>query len=246
MTKPIEKHMSVPEAISRFVNDGDHLIIGNYTVSTCMELVFEIIRQGKRGFTVYSQSGILDVELLVAAGAVERLRSHPWVAEAEVRAVWPRTVEVVVVEHIPIARVASGSSWVISASHGVVVAGPEPIVEPVIELDTGRLSPGMEIDDEAVLGALEFVAALPVELKPELVVAREGADLVATVAGFRVELGLPKDMAQQAVTVAVLFDQGVEPGAEINLLSPLRPAVSNPQPLVESSQEVTTETTGSS
>ena len=73
MAKPIEKRMSVPDAISQFVNDGDHLIIGNYTVSTCMELVFEIIRQGKKGFTVYSQSGILDVELLVAAGAVDRL-----------------------------------------------------------------------------------------------------------------------------------------------------------------------------
>ncbi len=73
MAKPIEKCMNVPEAISRFVNDGDQLIIGNYTVAACMELVFEIIRQGKKGFTVYSQSGILDVELLVAAGAVERL-----------------------------------------------------------------------------------------------------------------------------------------------------------------------------
>jgi glutaconate CoA-transferase subunit A len=73
MAKPIEKLMHVPEAVSQFVSDGDHLIIGNYTVCTCMELIFEIIRQGKKGFTVYSQSGILDVELLVAAGAVERL-----------------------------------------------------------------------------------------------------------------------------------------------------------------------------
>jgi len=73
MTKPIEKMMSVPEAVSQFVNDGDHLIIGNYTVCTCMELVFEILRQGKKGFTLYSQSGILDVEMLVAAGAVDQL-----------------------------------------------------------------------------------------------------------------------------------------------------------------------------
>ena len=73
MPKPIEKIMSAPEAIDRFVHDGDHLIIGNYTVGTCMELVFEIVRQGKKGFTLYSQSGILDVEVLVAAGAVERL-----------------------------------------------------------------------------------------------------------------------------------------------------------------------------
>lgn len=73
MAKPIEKVMSAAEAIDSFVHDGDHLIIGNYTVGTCMELVFEIVRQGKKGFTLYSQSGILDVELLVAAGAVERL-----------------------------------------------------------------------------------------------------------------------------------------------------------------------------
>ena len=73
MAKPIEKVMSAAEAIDRFVHDGDHLIIGNYTVGTCMALVFEIVRQGKKGFTLYSQSGILDVELLVAAGAVEKL-----------------------------------------------------------------------------------------------------------------------------------------------------------------------------
>ncbi|CAB1081749.1 3-oxoadipate CoA-transferase subunit A (EC [Olavius algarvensis Delta 1 endosymbiont] len=73
MAKPIEKLMSVPEAVRQFVKDGDHLIIGNYTVCTCMELVFEILRQGKKGFTLYSQSGILDVEMLVAGGAVERL-----------------------------------------------------------------------------------------------------------------------------------------------------------------------------
>lgn len=73
MAKPIEKVMTAPEAIDRFVRDGDQLVIGNYTVGTCMELVFEIVRQGKKGFTLYSQSGILDVEVLVAAGAVDRL-----------------------------------------------------------------------------------------------------------------------------------------------------------------------------
>lgn len=69
------KVMSAKEAISRFVNDGDELIIGNYTVGTCCELVFEICRQEKTGFTLYSQSGILDVDVLVNAGAVDRLVS---------------------------------------------------------------------------------------------------------------------------------------------------------------------------
>ncbi|MCD6281955.1 MAG: CoA transferase subunit A, partial [Deltaproteobacteria bacterium] len=67
------KVMDAREAISRFVHDGDHLIIGNYTVGSCMELVFEVIRQQKKGLTVYSQSGVIDVDLLVAGGCVDRL-----------------------------------------------------------------------------------------------------------------------------------------------------------------------------
>ena len=67
--------MSAKEAVSRFVNDGDELIIGNYTVGTCVELVAEICRQKKKGFTLYSQSGILDVDILVNAGCVDRLVS---------------------------------------------------------------------------------------------------------------------------------------------------------------------------
>jgi glutaconate CoA-transferase, subunit A len=67
------KVMSAREAVSRFIHDGDELIIGNYTVGTCAELIYEICRQQKKGFTLYSQSGILDVDVLVNAGCVERL-----------------------------------------------------------------------------------------------------------------------------------------------------------------------------
>ncbi|MBU2511262.1 hypothetical protein KJ966_07980 [bacterium] len=73
MKQPINKVMSAKEAINRFVKDGDELIIGNYTLCTCVELVCEIIRQGQKNLTLYSQSGILDVEMLVEAGLVDRL-----------------------------------------------------------------------------------------------------------------------------------------------------------------------------
>lgn len=73
MSKESTKVMSAKEAIAKFVHDGDHLVIGNYTVSSCAELVYEIIRQGRKGFTLYSQSGIFDVEVLVGAGCVDRL-----------------------------------------------------------------------------------------------------------------------------------------------------------------------------
>ena len=69
------KVMSAKEAVSRFVNNDDELIIGNYTVGTCTELVYEICRQEKNGFTLYSQSGILDVDVLVNGGCVEKLVS---------------------------------------------------------------------------------------------------------------------------------------------------------------------------
>jgi glutaconate CoA-transferase subunit A len=67
--------MGAREAIGRFVKDGDHLVIGNYTVGTCAELVFEVIRQQKKGLTLYSQSGVFDVEVLVAGGCVDKLVS---------------------------------------------------------------------------------------------------------------------------------------------------------------------------
>lgn len=65
--------MSAKEAVGRFIKDGEELIIGNYTVGTCLELIFEICRQKKKGFTLYSQSGILDVDILVNANCVDRL-----------------------------------------------------------------------------------------------------------------------------------------------------------------------------
>jgi len=73
MAEPRDKVMSSQEAIEEFVHDGDELIIGNYTVGTCTELVYEVARQKKKNLTLYSQSGILDVEVLVAAGCVDRL-----------------------------------------------------------------------------------------------------------------------------------------------------------------------------
>ena len=69
------KVMSVRDAISKYVHDGDELVIGNYTVGSCAELVYEVVRQGRKDLTIYSQSGIFDVEVLVGAGSAARLVS---------------------------------------------------------------------------------------------------------------------------------------------------------------------------
>lgn len=177
--------------------------------------------------------------------AEDRLLEDPWVAEAEVRVVWPRSVQVTVVEHVPVARVTAGPTWLVSSGRGAVLAEGTGIVDAVIDIDVGLLDPGMEITNPAVLGALEFVAALPDELHPGTIVSGDAAELEATVGGYEVVLGAPKEMAQKAVTLAAVLDQGIEQGAVISLISPLRPAVSDPQSVVESSPEGTTTTTAS-
>jgi glutaconate CoA-transferase subunit A len=75
------KVMTAKEAVSRFVHDGNSVITGNYTESLPLNLIFEIIRQGRKGLTWYSQSGSTDVEFIVAGGGVEKLCTafvHKW------------------------------------------------------------------------------------------------------------------------------------------------------------------------
>jgi len=49
------KVMTAQEAVSRFIHDGDQLVIGNYTVGSCAEMVYEVARQQKKGCTLYSR-----------------------------------------------------------------------------------------------------------------------------------------------------------------------------------------------
>ena len=199
--------------------------------------------------SILEESGIAEGVSIVSvrAGNVEEhLRQDPWIAEAQVRVVWPRSVAVAVVEHVPMARVEMGDTWLVSSGQGAVLAVGENLVEPFVRIEAGALAPGAAIENPLVLGALEFIGALPVELKEGLVVDSTGGDLIGTVAGHQVVLGSVRDMAQKAVTLAVLLEEDLDESAVINLVSPLRPAVTNPQPLIESSQEVTSETTASS
>ena len=56
------KVMSAKEAVSRFVHDGEDLIIGNYTVGTCMQLIFEICRQGKKALpSIPSRASLMSI-----------------------------------------------------------------------------------------------------------------------------------------------------------------------------------------
>jgi hypothetical protein len=63
--------------------------------------------------------------------------------------------------------------------------------------------------------------------------------LEASIAEHRVLLGNRRDMEAKAATLTAMLDAGVAPGATVNIVSPLRPAITNPRLLVEGTGEDT-------
>lgn len=71
---PKDKFMSAEEAVRRFVNDGDMVALGGFTVSrNPMTLAREIIRQGKKDLHLVVHSHGQAMDLLVGAGCVKRI-----------------------------------------------------------------------------------------------------------------------------------------------------------------------------
>ena len=68
-----DKRMTEREAVERFVHDGDYLGFELYGTCRCpMSIAREIVRQGKRSLKLAGQ-GLNEIDLLIAAGLVEKL-----------------------------------------------------------------------------------------------------------------------------------------------------------------------------
>jgi glutaconate CoA-transferase subunit A len=67
------KIMAMDEAISRFVHDGDVIIIEGFTHLICFAAAHEIIRQRRRDLTVCRLTPDLIYDQLIGAGCVRRL-----------------------------------------------------------------------------------------------------------------------------------------------------------------------------
>ncbi len=67
------KLMSMEEAIGRFVNNGDTIVVEGFTHLICFAAGHEIIRQKKRNLTVCRLTPDLIYEQLIGAGCVDKL-----------------------------------------------------------------------------------------------------------------------------------------------------------------------------
>jgi acyl CoA:acetate/3-ketoacid CoA transferase alpha subunit len=68
-----DKTMSVVEAVSRFVCDGDFIASGGFGhIRVSMAIVYEIIRQKKRNLAIAGKTAVHDFDILVASGCVNK------------------------------------------------------------------------------------------------------------------------------------------------------------------------------
>jgi hypothetical protein len=164
----------------------------------------------------------------VRPGIVEAaVMRDPWVAKADVRVVWPGSVEVTVLEHDPAGWIESERGWVRASATGAILERSDPPVHaPTVQghVVTGR--PGSVIEDPAAVAALEFLAYLPgnVARDAHIAVTKKGV-LRAVVAGHVVRLGLPEDIASKAASLLAVLGSKLEEGARISVVAPTRPAV---------------------
>ena len=153
--------------------------------------------------------------------ASEALAADPRIVTVDLGRRWPKALAVSVVERFGVAWVERGGAWEHVAVDGVVVSHGDPgPVAPRI-----RSVPGAE---RAVEAAVRFVAALPEELTGGLVIDARTDQLNATWRGFAIRLGRPTDMEAKARALEVVISDQPEPGSEITLIAPDRPAVLPP------------------
>jgi acyl CoA:acetate/3-ketoacid CoA transferase alpha subunit len=68
-----DKTMSVKEAVSRFIHDGDFIASGGFGhIRVSMAIVYEIIRQKKRNLAMAGKTAVHDIDILVGSGCVNR------------------------------------------------------------------------------------------------------------------------------------------------------------------------------
>ena len=172
----------------------------------------------------------------VNAGAVEAaLLQDPWIAEADVIVSWPGSLEIHVVERVPVAAITIDGVVFQTAADGVLVERTSSgAIPPSIITDRSAAAHvGDQIVGGATLGAIEFVSALPPELRRLTEISIVGSAVGAEIDGVTILLGRPTDMAAKAATVEALMALGIESGSRIDVTAPTRPAVAPPQSQLE-------------
>ncbi len=156
----------------------------------------------------------------------EKLTGHPRIAAASVKLVFPDRVKVTVRERVDAAVIELADNWAVVAYDAVVVdyaAAPDDSL-PLMRIPLVDPGLGQAIGQPAVLGALEFLAALPEEFTLDVVISERDHQLWAWVGNRAAKLGPPTDLERKALSLVALLSSNTEDGL-IDVTAPNRPAI---------------------
>jgi cell division protein FtsQ len=182
--------------------------------------------------SILAEAGITSGEplLLVTTGSAEvALRANPFVADVAVRKVFPNTIEVVLIERVPVAVLEHRTGGVVVAADGMVLAAVGEVGVATggrVLASADPVDVGERITEVLDLAAIRFLAAW--QGMPAVVSQIDG-ELWAEVDGFTVRLGGPIEMDQKARSLAAVILEGQPAGSLINVIAPTRPTVMVPQ-----------------
>jgi cell division protein FtsQ len=169
--------------------------------------------------------------ILIDGSRVESLLlADPWVAEAKVHRDWPGTVIVDVVERRPVAWVRTAVGWTRRAIDGVALPSESEPDDVMARVDMPEISDEQAVSSIELRGALEFVAALPGDLRAGTVVTMSDDELWASVGGYEVRLGRSDEMTEKALSLATLLEENIPEDSTLTLIAPTNPAVLGPSP----------------
>lgn len=181
--------------------------------------------------SILAEVGITSGEplLLVSTGSAEvALRANPYVADVAVRKVFPNTIEVVLIERVPVAVLEHRTGDVVVAADGMVLAATGEVefaTRGRVLASADPVEVGERITEVFDLAAIRFLAAW--QGMPAVVSQIDG-ELWADVDGFTVRLGGPIEMDQKARSLAAVILEGQPTGSLINVIAPTRPTVMVP------------------
>lgn len=196
-----------------------------------------------RGIVVSGGAHLSRVEIVTTAGvsmesnvlwldetaAELRLEAEPWVAAADVRVSFPWTIEIEVVERVPVAIATDGLSRVLIAADGTVLGAADRTRGlPRIAIPAAATVEGVR---ESPRGAAVAVGAMPPELRAEVTVVSvlvDGGLELRLRGGVVVRYGAASESRRKASVLADILawaDAEGERLAVVNVVAPELPAV---------------------
>ncbi len=168
--------------------------------------------------------------ILIEEGRVEQaLLADPWVKSASVVRDWPNRLIVRVEERVALAWVETGEGWAHHAVDGVVLPSADTPDDTMAWIHLPDVPRAESESSRDILGALEFVAGLPEDLRAKTSIRlRVNGEFWGTVSGYEVRLGRAVEMDAKARSLTALLAQNPPLGSVLIMIAPAHPAVTPP------------------